>query len=125
MRTLLMVVVALILAACGGDEATPEPTRAIVPTFTPTTIAPTPDLPTATPISTVEPVQLVPTDTPFVVATVAVPAAVCDCGGDIYNCGDFDSRDAAHACFDYCIATTGQDVHGLDGDNDGQFCESR
>lgn len=79
------------------------------------TAVPVVDQPTAAPVAT---------DTPFVVATVP-PAAVCDCSGDTLNCGDFDSAAAAHACYDYCMATTGLDVHDLDGDEDGQFCESQ
>lgn len=94
-------------------EATPVPII-LVPTNTPA-----PAEPTIAPATEVPPL---PTDTPFV-----APAAVatCDCSGDSLNCGDFGTRDDAHNCFDYCMATVGFDVHNLDGDNDGQFCESR
>ena len=50
---------------------------------------------------------------------------VCNCSGNTLNCGNFNSQAAAQACHDYCMATVGRDVHGLDGnDNDGLACES-
>ena len=30
----------------------------------------------------------------------------------------------AQRCFDYCWDLRGSDVHGLDGDGDGEACES-
>lgn len=50
--------------------------------------------------------------------------AVCDCGGNYYNCADFASRADAQACFDYCLAEVNEDVHHLDGGGDGLVCES-
>ncbi len=49
--------------------------------------------------------------------------AVCDCSGNIYNCGDFGGHDEAQACYQYCLSAVGYDVHGLDGDSDGSACE--
>ena len=45
------------------------------------------------------------------------------CTYDAYNCTDFDNRQAAQACFDYCYKLTGRDVHRLDADNDMLACE--
>ncbi len=38
--------------------------------------------------------------------------------------GQLGNQEDAQACFDYCWDLTGQDVHGLDSDNDGVACES-
>lgn len=62
-----------------------------------------------------------PTPTPS--PTPSTPA-VCDCSGNIYNCGDFATQAAAQACYDYCVSLGCGDIHRLDGDNDGQACES-
>jgi len=45
------------------------------------------------------------------------------CNSDSYNCGDFDTHNEAQAVFEVC-GGVGNDVHGLDGDNDGIACES-
>jgi hypothetical protein len=52
------------------------------------------------------------------------PAPVCDCSGNIYNCGDFGTHAAAQACYEYCLSLGVGDIHRLDGDNDGVACES-
>ena len=52
------------------------------------------------------------------------PAAVCGCSGDLYNCSDFSTHAAAQACYNYCVAQGVGDIHGLDGDGDGDACES-
>ncbi|MBV7329181.1 excalibur calcium-binding domain-containing protein [Chloroflexi bacterium TSY] len=39
------------------------------------------------------------------------------------NCPNFSSQSEAQACYSYCLAETGQDIHGLDRDNDGIACE--
>ncbi|MFA4971934.1 MAG: ComEC/Rec2 family competence protein [bacterium] len=59
-------------------------------------------------------------------ATMTVPSsAVCSCTGNLYNCGDFATKAAAQACYDYCITRGKGDVHRLDGtDGDGQVCEA-
>lgn len=62
-------------------------------------------------------------------AAPAVPAAqtptpVCDCSADLYNCEDFDTQQAAQACYDYCFSLLGIDLHRLDHDGNGVTCES-
>lgn len=47
----------------------------------------------------------------------------CSCSGDILNCADFGTQRAAQNCFEYC-GGVGNDIHRLDGDNDGVACES-
>lgn len=47
----------------------------------------------------------------------------CDCDRNLYNCRDFQSRDEAQTCFEYCMDATGRDVHKLDGGGDGLVCE--
>ncbi len=47
----------------------------------------------------------------------------CDCDRNLYNCRDFQSRDEAQTCFEYCLDATGRDVHKLDGGGDGLVCE--
>ena len=77
--------------------------------------APAPATATAVEEAPVEPSPVPPT---------AVPAEVCDCSGDLLNCGDFATHDQAQACYEYCIAQGRGDIHGLDGNNDGDACES-
>lgn len=73
---------------------------------------------------------IVPSPTPKPTATLkptATPKAqqpVCDCTGNIYNCGDFNTHSQAQACFSYCVSVGAGDVHQLDGDHDGSACES-
>lgn len=58
---------------------------------------------------------------------LAIPPAQgagCYCGSDIYECNNFDTKDDAQACLDYCKSVGRGDVHGLDIDNDGLACES-
>lgn len=62
------------------------------------------------------PVAAPPTATPS--------AAVCECGGNFYNCSDFATHNQAQACFEYCKNQGRGDIHRLDGDNDGIACES-
>jgi hypothetical protein len=160
MKLLIVAVLALLVAACGND-GTPEPTQVAVPTFTATSIPPTVEPPTVTPLpvilvptSTLAALPLIeptvttapvpintpipppvveptavpppPTEPPLIVATVApVEVAACDCSGNVYNCGDFGTHADAQACFDYCKAAVGTDVHDIDGnDQDGLACES-
>ncbi len=49
---------------------------------------------------------------------------VCDCSSNIYNCADFSTHNGAQACFEYCLSVKGYDIHWLDGDEDGEACES-
>ena len=50
-------------------------------------------------------------------------AAKCTCTGNTLNCSDFDTNSEAQACFQQCGGTS-NDIHRLDGDNDGSACES-
>jgi len=50
--------------------------------------------------------------------------APCTCSKNNYNCSDFTTQTDAQACFDYCFAEVGEDVHSLDGGGDGVVCES-
>ncbi len=45
------------------------------------------------------------------------------CSYNAYNCSDFRTRAEAQAVFVACGGTA-NDVHWLDGDNDGIACES-
>jgi hypothetical protein len=74
------------------------------------------DLPTAPPPQ--------PTETPQAAQSTPAPAPVCDCSGDLYNCGDFSTHRAAQACFNYCREQGRGDIHRLDSDNNGSACES-
>lgn len=55
--------------------------------------------------------------------TPTTPSPPCDCSYDRYNCEDFDSEAEAQTCFEYCLEQGAGDVHGLDGDDDGDACE--
>jgi uncharacterized membrane protein YgcG len=48
---------------------------------------------------------------------------VCECGYNAYDCSDFGSKSDANACFQYCRSQGKEDVHNMDGDNDGDACE--
>jgi hypothetical protein len=88
--------------------------------------------PTSPPNPTSPPAQ--PTTTQLPAATSAPPptqppppteaSAICSCSGDLYNCGDFGTHNAAQACFNYCVSIGAGDIHGLDRNNDGMACES-
>ena len=47
---------------------------------------------------------------------------VCYCNSNIYNCDDFSTHAKAQACFEYCGGIN-NDIHWLDGDDDGIACE--
>lgn len=47
----------------------------------------------------------------------------CDCDRNLYDCRDFQTRDEAQSCYEYCLVTKGRDVHRLDGGGDGLVCE--
>lgn len=48
----------------------------------------------------------------------------CDCDRNLYDCRDFRSQNEAQTCFNYCMDTMNEDIHHLDGSNDGFVCES-
>lgn len=63
-------------------------------------------------------------DAPF--PTVPAPTAqpsLCNCSID-YNCGDFSTHNEAHACFTSCGGSPSYNWSGMDGDHDGEPCES-
>jgi micrococcal nuclease len=97
-----------------------------VPTSPPPTFTPLPQ-PTAPPAPTAAPQPTLPPPPPPTAApqpTSPPPAAVCDCSGNVYNCGDFATHAAAQACYEYCLSVGVGDIHRLDGDSDGLACES-
>lgn len=91
-------------------------------------VAMAPEVPTAVPtvIPTMTPTIVVPTQTPMPPATsTPQPPAGCSiCSYDAYNCSDFKTQREAQACYEYCMAMVGYDVHRLDGDGNGVACES-
>lgn len=46
------------------------------------------------------------------------------CSNDTYNCDDFSTQFRAQKYFEYCVAQGAGDIHNLDGDADGEACES-
>lgn len=102
-------------------EATPVSTATALPTNTPTPYhTPTPTV-TALPTNTSTPYH---TPTPTATNTPAPPTGCNICSYDAYNCDDFSTQSEAQACYDYCFEQVGTDVHRLDGDDDGEACES-
>jgi hypothetical protein len=47
----------------------------------------------------------------------------CRCSGNLYNCKDFATHREAQNCYEKCGGLS-NDVHYLDGDNDGLACEA-
>ena len=45
------------------------------------------------------------------------------CSSNIYNCSDFATHDQAQAVYDSCGGVS-NDIHRLDGNKDGEACES-
>lgn len=111
---------------CVWPTATPIPTAmpTVTPTPTPTPTEPRPTLPPPTEPPPTEPPRPAPTQTASPPPTPTPANVVCDCSGDVYNCPDFTTQTQAQACYNYCMQVTGRDVHGLDGDDDGQACET-
>lgn len=116
----------------------PFPTSTNIPTETPTLIftstatrISTP-VPTSTPSNTPSATNTprptstsIPTQEPTASPTVIAPGNCTICSYDAYNCSDFSTQAEAQACYDYCYALVGYDVHQLDGnDGDGIVCES-
>ena len=94
-----------VLSGC--FDAAPQPAATPTPSTAPPTTAP----PTAT--------SLAPAPT-----TTASPAtAPLEIPGDVMNCGDFATQAEAQAWFNRYFSSFG-DVARLDGDNDGEACES-
>lgn len=53
-----------------------------------------------------------------------VPPPICECSYNALNCSDFNTQAEAQKCYDYCKSRGNKDVHGLDGDEDGEACET-
>lgn len=63
-------------------------------------------------------------DSPLPTATApSGGTSVCNCSID-YNCSDFSTHSEAQACFSSCGGSTTFNWSGMDGDHDGQACES-
>jgi len=58
-------------------------------------------------------------------ASVATATPRCECSANLYDCADFADQAAAQACYGYCLADVGHDVHWLDADADGVACEGK
>ncbi len=78
------------------------------------------DSPTPTPTDSPTPT---PTDSPTPTPTDSPTPTPCDCTSNKYNCKDFGPQIEAQACYEYCYALRGYDVHDLDRDNDRKACE--
>ena len=48
---------------------------------------------------------------------------ICECSYNAYDCRNFISQGSAQACYQFCLAAVGYDVHVLDADADGIACE--
>jgi len=61
------------------------------------------------------------------IKTISVPPKTTKpeyiCSYNAYNCSDFSTHASAQAVYSYCFKSAG-DIHILDGDGDGQACES-
>jgi hypothetical protein len=55
--------------------------------------------------------------------STGIQSEPCGCSSNLYNCGDFSTRQEAQSCLDYCTPTQG-DIHFLDRDEDGLVCET-
>lgn len=97
----------------------PLPTITATPTATATLV-----IPTAEPTIAATPTSMLPTATSTPTATATTQSGPCSCERDLYNCSDFDTQSEAQACFDFCMAQVGSDVHGLDNDGNGIACEA-
>lgn len=103
----------------------PTPTATSLPTAT-TAPTPTAEQPTAappTPTAEPEPTATATAPAPTPTAT-SEPSGPCSCSGNLYNCSDFTTQSSAQACFNYCMATVGTDIHRLDSDGNGLACEA-
>jgi hypothetical protein len=93
-------------------KTTASPTATAIPSPTPTSLPTPADTPTPPPSATPTPA---PTATPTVTPSVCGPCAATDC-----DCGDFDTHAEAQAC----LNADPSDPFDLDGNHDGEACES-
>lgn len=63
-------------------------------------------------------------DLPSQVLVSSSNSGACDCQGPDKNCKDFRSRIEAQSCYDYCKSQGFGDCFKLDGNSDGEACES-
>lgn len=109
---IVLVLVVLLLTLPGYERAASVGVTPTVSEYLPVILRP---LSTPTPMSQPTPF---PTNTP----TAPPPCAICSYNA--YNCADFATQLQAQACYEYCLAQVGYDVHRLDRDNDGVACEA-
>lgn len=55
--------------------------------------------------------------------SLVAPAGTYECSKNTYNCGDFSTQAEAQSVFESC-GGSGNDIHKLDADGDGEVCES-
>lgn len=87
------------------------------------------DTPTTIPTITLAPsLTPAPTNTSFILIIPVQPSGSgqpCSCTGEL-DCKDFQSQNAAQACFDYCVANGYGDIYRLDqGGQEGVACEEQ
>lgn len=104
------------------ETGTPTNTPTITSTPTRTSTATITNTPTATGTATD---TATPTNTPTATATATeVVQGPCPCDSDSRNCSDFDTQPEAQACMDFCVSQGQGDIHNLDGNANGEACES-
>jgi tetratricopeptide (TPR) repeat protein len=95
-------------------------------TLTATATATLPSLPSATATNTPKPKSdqpekpKPPTKTPTPTPPASAP---CNCSGPDLDCSDFETQQAAQACFNYCWKLLKKDIFELDDDGDKIACE--
>ena len=85
---------------------------------------PAPPAPAEPPPAEPAPQQPAPTEPPAPSGPPAGVPGVCTCSGPDLNCKDFGTHAQAQACHDYCVRLGYGDRYKLDGNNDGDACES-
>jgi hypothetical protein len=110
----------LFLPRLSRPKATPTSTatQQATATNTPTMMPTATNMPTNTPTATAT-----RQNTPTATATQQ-SSGPCPCHADVRNCSHFSTQSQAQACFNYCVSQGAGDIHKLDGDNDGEACES-
>jgi hypothetical protein len=114
---------AIIAQTMNASDLQTQSASSPTPPFTVTSLPTLTTFPTQTASITLEPtatiVLILPTNPP-----AGGGNAVCPCGGDSLNCGDFSTQADAQACMNYCVSVGAGDIHNLDGNADGVACES-
>ncbi len=110
------------LTPTASPSLLPSPSATFTPTFTATaTWLPAPTA-TSTPKPKTDPTQKPrpPTKTPTPTPPASAP---CNCSGPDLDCSDFETQQAAQACFNYCWKLLKKDIFELDDDGDKIACE--